>query len=54
MVHMWSNLAAARFPPGEKHDKAVDVKQVSREPGVRYVLKGSVRRAGPSTSSFAM
>ncbi|HEV7877187.1 winged helix-turn-helix domain-containing protein [Bradyrhizobium sp.] len=27
-------------------DRAVDVKQVSRELGVRYVLEGSVRRAG--------
>ena len=26
--------------------RAVDVKQVSRELGVRYVLEGSVRRAG--------
>jgi TolB-like protein len=27
-------------------DRAIDVKQVSRELGVRYVLEGSVRRAG--------
>jgi TolB-like protein/Flp pilus assembly protein TadD len=27
-------------------DRAVDVKQVSRELGVRYILEGSVRRAG--------
>jgi adenylate cyclase len=25
--------------------KAVDVKRVSREPGIRYVLEGSVRKA---------
>ena len=30
--------------------KAVDVRQVSRELGVRYVLEGSVRK--PETSSY--
>ena len=33
-----------------KH-RAVDVKQVSRELGVRYVLEGSVRRAGSGCAS---
>jgi TolB-like protein len=28
-------------------DRAVDVRQISRELGVRYILEGSVRKAGP-------
>jgi adenylate cyclase len=27
-------------------NKPIDAKQIGREPGVRYVLKGSVRRSG--------
>ena len=30
-------------------DKAVDVRQVGRDLGVRHVLEGSVRKAGGST-----
>src|ERR1700712_595712 len=36
----------ARNSPFVYKNRAVDVKQVSRELGVRYVLEGSVRRAG--------
>ena len=35
-----------------KH-RSVDVKQVSRELGVRYVLEGSVRRAGTQAAHYA-
>ena len=39
-------LVVARNSTFTYKGKAVDVKQVSREQGVRYVLEGSVRRAG--------
>jgi hypothetical protein len=32
--------------------KAIDIKQVGRELGVRYVLEGSVRKAGNMGSSL--
>ena len=41
-----SLLVVARNSTFTYKDRAVDVKQVSREQGVRYVLEGSVRRAG--------
>ena len=39
-------LVVARNSTFSYKGKAVDVKQVSREQGVRYVLEGSVRKAG--------
>ena len=39
-------LVVARNSTFTYKDKAVDVKQVGREQGVRYVLEGSVRKAG--------
>ncbi len=39
-------LVVARNSTFTYKGKAVDVKQVSREQGVRYVLEGSVRKAG--------
>ena len=39
-------LAAARNSSFTYKNRAVDVKQVARELGVRYVLEGSVRRSG--------
>ena len=41
-----SLLVVARNSTFTYKGKAVDVKQVSREQGVRYVLEGSVRKAG--------
>ena len=41
-----SLLVIARNSTFTYKGKAVDVKQVSREQGVRYVLEGSVRKAG--------
>ena len=39
-------LVVARNSTFTYKGQAVDVKQVSREQGVRYVLEGSVRKAG--------
>jgi TolB-like protein len=46
LSHFKSLFVIARNSSFTYKDKAVDIKQVSRELGVRYVLEGSVRKAG--------
>jgi TolB-like protein len=46
----WLFVIARNSTFAYKH-RAVDAKQVSRELGVRYVLEGSVRRAGNRCAS---
>ena len=48
--HRWFFVIARNSSFAYK-GRAVDIKQVGRELGVRYVLEGSVRKAGDSRSA---
>ena len=46
LSHSWSLFVIARNSSFTYKGRAVDIKQIGRELGVRYVLEGSVRRGG--------
>ena len=47
--HLPDSFVIARNTAFTYRGKPVDIKQIGREPGVRYVLEGSVRRVGEAS-----